>query len=51
MIDGVSNHYKDVIESPDRLHWQEAMNQEIESLQINQTSHLVQLFSISSNKA
>ena len=29
LIDGVPNNYKDVIQSPDRLHWQKAMNQEI----------------------
>ena len=38
-----SSHYKDAIQSSDSLHWQVAMNQEIESLQINQTWALVQL--------
>ena len=36
VIDEVPNNYKDAIQSPNRLHWQEAMNKEIESLQINQ---------------
>ena len=37
LIDGVPNNYKDAIESLDRLHWQEVVNQEIASLEINQT--------------
>ena len=43
LIDGVPNDYKDATQSPDRLHWQEGMNQEIASLEINQTWDLVQL--------
>ena len=43
LIDGVLNNYKDAIQSRDRLHWQEGMNQEIASLEINQTWDLEQL--------
>ena len=43
LIDGVPNSYKDAIQSPDSLHWQEAVNQEIASLEINQTWDLVPL--------